>query len=135
MAESVAAATGGVSESESGQTDAGAGSSTEEVREHDGHADKTRQTDRVERALGQVEKSLQALHASVTDLGERFNTHVHQPVEVRNAETHAPETGNQTPEAEVEKAEPAPAPQADKPPPAPKVRTGVGPMKHRRSRN
>lgn len=138
MAASAGTPPQGIPEAESRPTDAGAGTADQGLRDDDRHEKPSQQADQTGRALSQIEKSLQALHQSVETLGQRFDTHIHQPVEVRSDATPKPSEGA-TPETKAEPAsEPAqpaaPVPAADTPPPAPKRATGIGPMKHRKGR-
>ena len=123
---------------ESGAANQGAGAGAEGVRGADGHEKSSRQDDATGRALGQIEKSLQVVLDRVENLGQRFEQHIHQPVEVRSDATpQSSEGGTPAPEgqpAPTPTEAPAPTPKADTPPPAPKIARGGGPMKHRAGR-
>lgn len=128
----------GLPPAESGQAASGAGKDTDAGRGADGHAARSESDDTTRRALAQIEKSLQIVIDKQEQLGQRFEQHIHQPVEVRSdATSHPSEGGTSAPEGQP--ASPpaeasAPTPEATKPPPAPKVARGIGPMKHRKGR-
>src|SRR5690348_17184136 len=101
MAQDSEPATEGLPATSAGETQAGAGKDTDAGRSADGHAARSESDDTTRRALAQIEKSLQALHGSVENLGQRFEQHIHQPVEVRSdATSHPSESGTPAPEGQ-----------------------------------
>ena len=138
MAEGEGAAPQGVPATESGATEQGAGTGAEGLRGADGHEKPSQQDDRTGREISQINKSLQIVLERVEHLGQRFEQHVHQPVEVHSdaaPQSQAePATAPEAQPASAAAQEAAPTPKAETPPPAPKRATGVGPMKHRAGR-
>lgn len=134
------AATPGAAEAEPSTPTAEPAAGAGEIRKDDGHApesERANQTSKVEAILARVEKSLQAVHAGQTALEHKFDTHIHQPVEVRSTSNATPEPAKEPATAPEATAEPAaaPTPEASTPPPAPKVARGIGPLHHSKGRN